>query len=365
MRIGFLVFVLFLSTNLIGQNSVVFYDALFVETVSNVQVFNAEKKFVGLSNASGGLVLSESDFPIQVKRAGYEVVFINSMIDTIELTPKFQEIAGVSIKPVNKMELYNSIIEASSDKVDKTTGRLNGIYFESMLMIDAANQDTIRVDKLCDMSISKVGSKKKIDYTLYCDDAKKSYQFTGTGNGELSGVSSDTSKVANLLKIIPTFDKNLEYDLVKTKKYDLDFKESEITRSVGESMSRMVFSGGGEYKKLITVDYQDKVMHSWVNRTTRDRAYDGKGIYINFTKSERQIEFNTVEGYGFSTIIDNAKVDLGTDGVLYEIYVVKGFIQDNDVEVTSTDAVKKMNDYFESVANSDGLARFYSFELIK
>jgi hypothetical protein len=130
-------------------------------------------------------------------------------------------------------------------------------------------------------------------------------------------------------------------------------------------MSRMVFSGGGEDKKLITVDYQDKVMHSWVNRTTRDRAYDGKGIYINFTKSERQIEFNTVEGYGFSTIIDNAKVDLGTDGVLYEIYVVKGFIQDNDVEVTSTDAVKKMNDFFESVANSDGLARFYSFELIK
>lgn len=365
MKVGILIIALLIAGNVFSQKQVVFYDPLFTETVSNVQVFNQMKQFIGLSNESGVLLVSSKDFPIEVKRAGYEIITVSTYQDTIELKPKFQEIAGVSIKPVNKMELYNSIIETSSGLVDKSSARLNGIYFESMLMIDGINQDTIRVDKLCDMSVAKVGSKKKIEYALYCDDAKKSYVFTGSGKGELSGLSSDTSKVANLLKIIPTFDKNLEFDLMKTKKYELDFEESEISRSVGESMSRMVFKSGGEYKKLVTVDYQEKVLNSWVSKTTRDRTYDGKGIYINFTKSERQIEFNTMDAYGFSTIIDNAKIDLGTDGVLYEINLVKGFIQDDSVVVESTEEVKKMNDFFNSVIITEDLARFYTFELVK
>ena len=365
MKSGVLILVLTVATSVFSQKQVVFYDSLFTEVISNVQVFNQDHKFVGLSNNYGSLILVETDFPIEAKRVGYVATTIPSYQDTIELSPKFQEIEGVDIKPVHKMKLYNSIIESSNEIVDKRTSRLNGIYFESMLMIDGVSQDTIRIDKLCNMSIYKVGSKKKIKYTLFCDNASKSYAFTGTGNGTLSGVSSDTSNVANLLKIIPTFDNNLEYDLIKTKKYALKFEEREITRSVGESMSRMVFRGKGDYEKIVTVDYQKKVLHSWVNRVTRDRTYEGKGVYLNFTKSERQIEFNTTGTYGFSTIIDNAKVDLGMDGVLYEIYLVKGFLQDDSVRVTSTFEVEKMNDFFNSVNSSDGLARFYSFELIK
>ncbi|MCH2230737.1 MAG: hypothetical protein MK105_10370 [Crocinitomicaceae bacterium] len=357
-----LVIAVLLSLNSMAQKKVVFYDVLFDEPVSNVQVFNRNSEFIGLSNESGGLVLRDNDFPIDVKRGGFQLLKVEGFMDTVVLTPKFQEISGVDIKPVNKIELYREIIKFSSQLVDKSSVRLNGIYFESMLMIDAKNQDTIRVDKLCDMSIYKAGSKKKIAYTLYCDDAKKNYSFSGTGSGELSDLSSDTSKVGNLLKIIPEFNKNLEYDLIKTKKYDLDFEESEIKRSVGEPMSRLVFDDDAEYKKHVVVDYEGRKLHSWVKNVTRDRTYDGKGIYINFTKSEHQIEFETEVLYGFSTIIDNAKIDLGTDGVLYEIYLVKGFIQDDSVVVDSNAEVKKMIDYFKSVENSNELARFYTFE---
>ncbi|MGB0915499.1 MAG: hypothetical protein ACPGVI_05465 [Crocinitomicaceae bacterium] len=351
------------SLGLSAQQNVVFYDSLFNEVVSNVQVFNSTSKFVGLSNESGGLIVSQSDYPIQVKRSGFTLMDVVSHQDTVILSPKFQEIAGVDIKPVNKMDLYNEVIESSSLLVDKSSARLNGVYFESMLMIDAKNQDTIRVDKLCNMSISKAGSKKKIDYALYCDNASKNYVFNGTGAGELGGLSSDTSKVANLLKIIPEFKKNVDYDLLKTKKYDLDFEENEIKRTVGETASRLVFSGGKEYKKHVVVDYSDRKLNSWVKNVTRDRAYDGKGIYVNFTKSERQMEFDEAGGYGFSTIIDNAKIDLGTDGVLYEIYLVKGFIQDDSIVVDSDIEVNKMSEFFKSVGNSNELARFYNFEL--
>ena len=103
MRILVSIIVLIITFSAFSQKQVVFYDPLFTEVVSNVQVFNLDKKFIGLSNESGRLVLTDADFPVEVRRAGYVVITIKVYQDTIELSPKFQEIAGVDIKPVNKM----------------------------------------------------------------------------------------------------------------------------------------------------------------------------------------------------------------------------------------------------------------------
>ena len=62
-----LIYSLMLSLSSFAQKKVVFYDLLFDEAISNVQVFNSGAEFIGLSNEAGGLVLQSTDFPIDVK----------------------------------------------------------------------------------------------------------------------------------------------------------------------------------------------------------------------------------------------------------------------------------------------------------
>ena len=86
-----LVIAVLLSLNSMAQKKVVFYDVLFDEPVSNVQVFNRNSEFIGLSNESGGLVLRDNDFPIDVKRGGFQLLKVEGFMDTVVLTPKFQQ----------------------------------------------------------------------------------------------------------------------------------------------------------------------------------------------------------------------------------------------------------------------------------
>ncbi|MBL4862471.1 MAG: hypothetical protein JKY09_05575 [Crocinitomicaceae bacterium] len=350
-----------------AQNSVVFYDTLFNEPISNVQVFNANSEFIGLSNELGVLVLQDNNFPFEAKCGGYQIRQLNAMEDTIVLDPKFQKLDEVKVSPVNKMKLYNEIIRNSSDNVHRSSGVSYGVYFESLLIVDSQNNDSIRVDKICDLALERSFNKKKFDYNFYCENGRKSYVFSGSSNGVLSKESSDTSVVVKMLRMIPEFEKNLEYDLIKTKKYNLKYDENEITREVGEDVSRIRFENTDEFKSIVSIKYHDSILYFWRdnrNRTHR-KEYDGNGIFFNINKTERQVEFGETNGYFLNTIIVNTQLDLGVDGVLYEIYLVKGFIYDDSISFELSNKIEKVEGYFNNLNTENELNSFYNFELEK
>ena len=365
MRVLLTSITLILTQQLNAQSSIVCYDGLFKETISNVQVYNAQGQFIGLSNELGQFELRGRKLPLELKKSGFDIVKLTSFVDTILFNPKFQQIDEVSIKPIVKMDLYNTIIEKSSSRVSMESNKQYGIYFQSLLMIDTKYNDTVRADMICDLGINKIGSKKKIDYTFFCENGKKKYVFTGTGKGELASASSDTSAFGKMLNVLPSFDKNLDYDLTKTKKYSLDFEENQIKRDLGDDRSRLTFGKEKNLANRVVAEYKDSMLLSWVNSLSQSKEYDGRGIFINFKKMNRQIVFNESEKYNFTSIIENATIEIGISGVLYQINVVKGFIEDPSRTFEMKTETKKLEDYFKSIPNSTEMERFYNFELEK
>lgn len=86
---------------------------------------------------------------------------------------------------------------------------------------------------------------------------------------------------------------------------------------------------------------------------------------MNFKKMNRQMVFSENEKYEFTSIIENAVIEIGLSGVLYQIYVVKGFIEDPSRAFEMKTATKKIEDYFKTIPNSDEMESFYDFELEK
>lgn len=348
-----------------AQQSVVLYDNEFKEVIPNVQVFNSSGQFIGLSNANGVFETGDKNLPFDLKKSGFEITKMNDFKDTILMDPKFQQITEVEIKPIVKMDLYNAIIENSSAHLARKTETQFGVYFQSLLMIDTKNGDTVRTEMTCDLALSKVGSKKKIDYSMYCENGKKKYVFTGSGKGELASASSDTSSFGKMLNVLPSFDKNFDYDLTKTKSYSLTFDEAQIKRELGEERHRLMFENDKNTTNNVVAEYKDSVLYSWVNNFSQSKEYDGKGIFMNFKKMNRQVEFSEGENYCFTTLIENATIEIGLSGVLYEIHVVKGFIEDSSRSFELKTATKKIEDYFKDLPNTGEVNSFYNFELEK
>lgn len=365
MKVKLLFVGLLCSQLLSAQKSFICYDDVFREPISNVQIFDSKGQFLGLSNENGKFETGSDKLPFELKKSGFEIVKLTMFSDTVKLTPKFQQIDEVTIKPIVKMDLYNAIIENSSANVSHESSKQYGIYFQSLLMIDTKNNDTVRTDMYCDLGIDKIGSKKKIDYTLFTENGKKKYVFSGTGKGELASASSDTSSFGKMLNVLPSFDKNLEYDLTKTKKYSLDYDENQIKRELGDERSRLIFGDNKNLQSKVVTEYKDSILLSWMQNLSQSKEYDGKGIFVNFKKMNRQIVFSENEKYEFTSIIENAIIEIGLSGVLYQIYVVKGFIEDPSRAFEMKEETKKIEDYFKTIPNSDDMDSFYNFELEK
>lgn len=348
-----------------AQNTMVCYDELFKEPISNVQVFDVKGQFIGLSNEQGKFETGSTQLPFEMKKSGFEIIKIDKFSDTVIFTPKFQQIEELTVKPVIKMDLYNAIIENSSVNVSHESSKQYGVYFQSLLMIDTKNNDTVRTDMICDLGIDKMATKKKIEYALYTSNGKKKYVFSGTGEGELASSSSDTSSFGKMLNILPSFDKNLDYDLTKTKKYSLEFEENQIKRELGDERSRLIFGNDKNVASRVVAEYKDSILMSWMQNLSQSKEYDGKGIFINFKKMNRQVTFSENEKYEFTSIIENAIIEIGLSGVLYQIYVVKGFIEDPSRSFEMVIETKKIEDYFKDIPNSEGMESFYNFELEK
>lgn len=346
-----------------AQNTTVCFDKLFKEPISNVKVFDRDGQFLGLSNEQGEFETTSNSFPFELKKSGFEIVKMNSHSDTVVLSPKFQQVEELTVKPIVKMDLYNAIIETSVAHVSHESSSQYGVYFQSLLMIDTKYGDTVRAEMICDLGLDKIASKKKIDYRLFCENGRKKYVFSGSGKGELASSASDTSSFGKMLNILPSFEKNLDYDLTKSKKYSLDFEESQIKRELGDERSRLIFGNEKSVSSKVVAEYKDSVLMSWMQNLSQSKEYDGKGIFMNFKKMNRQVEFSENETYEFTSIIENATIEIGLSGVLYQIHVVKGFIEDPSRNFEMKTEIKKIEDYFKTIPNSEEMERFYNFEL--
>lgn len=365
MRIIYVVGLLCIHTFASGQMKVVVYDKTFKEPVEHAKAFTQGGDFAGLSNEKGQLELDEAGYPYEIKCVGYEFTVLQEYTDTLVLVPRFQVVEEVSAKPVNLMDLYTAIIEKSAARIDRGTSTDYGTFFESVLMIDRKYHDTVWMEAICDLAILKTGSKKKVDYTFYCSNGRKSFSYSGSGKGNLSNASSDTMTFARLLGAIPSFDKYLDYDLTKSKKYELKFEDKEISREIGNERSKLRFASSDKRSALVNAEYQDSVLYLWKDKRFQEKEYDGSGIFVNIKVDNKLVEFSDVGPYGFKTIIANELIQIGMSGVLYDIYMVKGYISNDAVSFEVKDPVKKIEDYLEDLKNGKAMPSFYNFEIEK
>lgn len=337
------------------QQTTIFYDEIYNVGVPNVQLINATGEFIGLSNNSGKIEFEDTHYPLVTTHFGYESVSINTQRDTVFLTPKYQELDEVEIKPVNKMDLYNEILEHSSGIIDRTSGVVSGTYFESAMVV--YKTDTVYLDNICDMAIAKEFNKKKYSYSIHCENGRRNYRNESTDMTDF-----DTSLMTTCLKFVRKFKDNFKYDLVSTKSFNLKFEENEIERNVEGELHRLTFENEAKDKSLVSAAYKGKKLYTWDNSQISSKQYDGKGLFVNYKRFNRYHEFGDDPNYFFNTIIVNGLVQIAVDGKFIEIYVVKGFIKNDAISVKLDVPVKNVEDYFEYIPYSEENTKFYTFE---
>ncbi len=346
-----------------GQTKTVVFDREY-GPLEHAKAFDFNHEFAGVSNERGELELQKTGYPYEIKCVGYESQIVKGFADTVFLQSKFQQLEEVNAKPVDLMELYNAILEKSSATIDHNASVRYGTFFESILLIDTKYHDTIRMEAVCDLAIEKDAFRKKPEYVLYCANGKAGYEITGSGRGPFAN-TEDTVTYARLLAAIPSFDKYLDYDLVKTKKYELKFEDKEITRDLGAPRNRLHFAHADKRSALVDVEYRDSLLYFWRNKELHEKEYDGSGIFVNYKVNKQMIEFSEDSSYEFRSIIGSGLIQIGLTGVLYEIYMVKGFIGDESRKFEKAEPVKKVEDYIDTLPLGRHMPPFYNFELEK
>ena len=356
-----IVLLAFNSFVVFGQKSVVFYDNEFKIPVRNVQVFDMHEQFIGLSNSEGKLSINNSALPFVLKCGGFKIDTISLASDTVFLTPKFQVITEMTAKPVVKLMLYEAIIEKSNGLLNRKNESLFGRYFEAMMIVDTKNKDTVRADLLADMAIKKAFKKKHYTYEIFLKNGTKGYKFTDN-DGKLAKNASDTASFMKMLNVLPSFEKNFDYDLINTKPFKLKYEENKIQRILGADFDKLIFEEQDKLNEKIIVEYSDSVLMKWRKTIHQNKVYDGSGIFMNFNTMDKDLSYGSIDEYGLKGIIENNIIEIGLNGILYEIYLVKGFLPDETKEFELVDSAKSIKAYFESIQNLDSGNHFYNFE---
>ncbi len=329
-------------------------DAIYRIPVPNVELLNSNNTFVGLSNKIGRIYHEEANFPLTARCFGYELFKLDKPQDTVFLIPDYQDLEEVDVKPVNKMELYNEILSYSSDHVDRSTSVVSGVYFESAMVV--YKSDTVYLDNVCEMGIEKVFQKKKYAYNLHCQNGRRSYR-----NETKDMEDFDTTLLNTCLGLIKKFKDNLKYDLISTKPYKLKFEEEEIIRNTDNELHRLIFEKDEKDKTTVITNYKGRQLYTWNSAFLSSKRYDGDGLFVNYKRFNRYHEFSTAP-YFLKTIIANGLVQIAVDGKFIEIYVVKGFMQNDGLSIAPDRPVKNVEDYFETIPYGKESASFYTFE---
>lgn len=363
MKSVLLLLAVFIIHQAFAQKNMVIADANSKAPIADVQVFNSHGSFIGISNQDGKFKTSESQFPLRMKHYAYNTKLDVNYADTIFLEPSFQEISEVFVKPVNKLDRYNEIIEHSSELArtppqeseNALFRNIGGVYYKSVLLVNLDNFDSVRIDATCDLRLN-VGMKRNPDYTFICSNGKKHYNESKNYSG-----SMDTSIVAKCLGFVPKFDKNLKYDLTDTKAYKLKFDEEDIHLGRQGDYQMLQFIEEKKRSDQYNVLFKELQLKLWEYKTYSNKEYEGGAIFVDFDFIKSNIVFTDSEDlYFFNELQNKTQIELVAGGERYLIMAVQGFIE---TEIDSEEQIEsKPEDYLEAIDYSQSEGQLYNFE---
>lgn len=343
-----------------AQRNMVIFDPIDRLPVEYAKAFGADGRFLAVSNGLGQIVLAVTDYPAEIKCVGYKPTKIEQFQDTVFLEPKYQDVQQMNAKPVNCLELYQAILDNSSAHIQMDNSTRFGTFFQSMMLVDTKFHDTIRVEGVCEMAIRKTVNKKKISYEIFAANGRKSYSVYPYGAGKMVADPEDSTVFKQMVGMMQDFDKNMEFDLGKTKPYQLKFEENQVRRELGQERSTLRFESADKRSNNVDVQYQDSLLYRWNYHTYQFKEYDGSGIYVNNRVNNRLCEFDP-QHYELSTVINYQIIEIGLGGVVYEFHFVKGFFDDETRKFECKTPVKKVEDYLESLPDGGYMNPFYNF----
>lgn len=339
-----------------SQNALTCIDDASGKPIQSVYVYNCKNELLGITNEKGIIHFSNPCFPIKTKQFEYEDLVLKSISDTIRLKYKFRMIDEVKVTPINKMDLYNRIIENSNKEVDRSQSIQYGRFFQALMIIEQNSTDTVFIDRSALMAIERVPNKKNLNYSIYLSEAQQSFDgFNSEKN------IKDTAVIQNLLKLLPKFDENLKYDLTNVSKFKLDYEENEITRTIGMIESLQFKNLKKEFEKLNSAYYRDSILLKWIHNSYSKKVYEGQSVYINFDKHQRTFEYDTTH-YRLNSILNEVTLSLNSSDKFLKILVVQGFIEMPELKFDSLGPSVKVEDYFSSLKYTIGTPRYYKFE---
>jgi hypothetical protein len=374
-----LLFLVVLKSNLIySQNQVVFYDTIFKEAIPNIYVFNAMEEFIGATNKKGQLIISKQNFPIRIEKAGYQHQVFHSISDTCFVSIRIQDLASVDVKPVDKLKLYNKLIKNSSKEINRKPHLINGTYFESLVLIDKNANDTIYLDKTCDLAIKGFMNKKRIDYRFYYDNPKSSLRAKISDVCFLKRFIEDTSVLSNMLNMVPSLNKLLRYNLDQTKPFKLKYEEAQIERNILDSLHIFDFVKVNEkkkYKQKVKAWFLDKKLVLFERPFISDNMFSFSGNTMGFPYTNTYVEFDVNNGYGirnfhiekvlFMELDKGKKSSSNSVSSKIDLYLVRGFVSSKELKDVPTKPIKKIDDVFKNLPYSKRASSFYNFVYLK
>ena len=373
-----LLFVLLKSNLIYAQKKVFFYDTIFNEAIPNIYVFNSMDQFIGATNKKGHLSISKNNFPIRIEKAGYQNQVFKPFSDTCFVSIRIQELASVDVKPVNKLQLYHKWIKNSSKEINRKPHLINGTYFESLVLIDKNANDTIYLDKTCDLAIKGAMNKKQIDYRFYYDNPKSSLRAKISDACFLKRFMDDTLVLSNMLNMVPSLNKLLRYNLDQTKPFKLKYEEAQIERKTLDSLHIFDFVKENEKKKSkqkVKAWFLDKKLVLFERPLIWDRVISFAGMKMAMPFSNTYVEYDVENGYGirnfhveqvvFLEFDKGKKSSSNSASDKIDLYLVRGFVHSNNSDAIPSKPIEKIDDIFKNVPNSKRASSFYNFIYLK
>jgi len=366
------------SNSFYSQNKTVFFDTIFNESIPNIYVFNAMEEFIGATNKKGQLSISKNNFPIRIEKAGYQNQVFKSFSDTCFVSIRIQELASVDVKPVNKLQLYNKWIKNSSNEINRNPHLINGTYFESLVLIDKNANDTIYLDKTCDLAIKGAMNNKQIDYRFYYDNPKTNLRAKISDLSYLKRIIEEDSLVlSNMLNMVPSLSKLLRYNLDQTKPFKLKYEEAQIERKTLDSLHIFDFAKVNEkkkYKQKVKAWFLDKKLVLFERPLISDRVTSLPGIKMVMPFRNTYVEYDVENGYGirnfhieqvvFMEFDKGKKSSSNSASEKIDLYLVRGFVHSNNSGSIPSKPIKKIDDIFKNLPNSK-IPKFYNFINLK
>lgn len=343
-----------LSTSAIAQTRLTFIEKNTKNPIYGVSIYDCNKQLQALSNEKGSVEIARLCFPVYVRHFEYETIELTKAVDTVYLTLNYNELQEITVKPINKMDLYTTIITNSSQEVLKNEGLRYGTFFQAVMIVDQTRGDTSYIDRSCAMAVKTSNQKNKKDYKLYC--ANEVQSFVPFKRGDF-----DTAVINNLLSILPSFESNFDYDLTQPKEYKLKFEEKEIKYTDGEPRVLRFDSQKPSGEKSYTACFGDSLLYNWSYLNKTNRPYDNQKLFVNFDRMFRYYSYDT-SNYELNGLFNHMEMTFFTNGTLYKIYLVQGFQANDQNTFPCSTEVTHLKKHFEGLPYAKAAPRFYVFE---